>query len=559
MAATLENQPTTFPEEWNAPVDGSATFLFDPMHFPFPISPLTHSAMGPAFGAGFTQAAREYHSQIRKVVVTSRNMYRFLLFDMARPADWEESRRIAEAAEAAMTAQFERLVERWDEEHLPAIRRHIKRLQEMVIELRSAEFDAIVLAEVDTILRDLWTIHFRIVMPLSVAIQVFDDFYADVFGGEEGDGHTLLAGMSSESVRAGLSLSDLAVLAKDLGLETVFRDTASNDVLEALGKTEAGRTFASELRMYLETYGLRQDLIDFITPTWRENPAIALSIVGNYLVAGHDARAESAAHQRSAEEALAAARADLAGYPEAVRNQFEEVVSVGRAAAFLKEEHNFYIDQTALSLVRLVYLEMGCRLAEMGVLATADDIFMLHVEELPVLFVESTSAHHIDQTRSLVQTRRDQMQLAQALTPPPFIGPPPPESPPAGGLLARARLRLYGELPRQTDATNQLNGHAGSRGIVSGIAFVASTLEEATALRPGEILVAVTTMPAWTPLFGIAVAVVTETGGPLSHCAIIAREYGIPAVVGARGATRVISTGQRITVDGGRGILTMDD
>jgi pyruvate,water dikinase len=94
--------------------------------------------------------------------------------------------------------------------------------------------------------------------------------------------------------------------------------------------------------------------------------------------------------------------------------------------------------------------------------------------------------------------------------------------------------------------------------VATGIARVARTLEEATCVLPGEILVAVTTMPAWTPLFGTAAAVVTETGGRLSHCAIVAREYGIPAVVGAYGATRAITTGQRVTVDGGTGILTLN-
>jgi pyruvate,water dikinase len=89
------------------------------------------------------------------------------------------------------------------------------------------------------------------------------------------------------------------------------------------------------------------------------------------------------------------------------------------------------------------------------------------------------------------------------------------------------------------------------------VARVARTLAEATFLQPGEVLVAVTTMPPWTPLFGVAAAVVTETGGPLSHCAIVAREYGIPAVVGATGATRTIRTGQLVTVDGSRGVVTL--
>jgi pyruvate,water dikinase len=107
--------------------------------------------------------------------------------------------------------------------------------------------------------------------------------------------------------------------------------------------------------------------------------------------------------------------------------------------------------------------------------------------------------------------------------------------------------------------SNELKGNAGSRGTASGAAFVARSLEEATGLQPGDILIAVTTMPAWTPLFGVAAAVVTETGGPLSHCAIVAREYGIPAVVGAQGATRIIRTGQQLTVDGSRGIVTIEE
>ena len=117
-------------------------------------------------------------------------------------------------------------------------------------------------------------------------------------------------------------------------------------------------------------------------------------------------------------------------------------------------------------------------------------------------------------------------------------------------------VRFFGGPRQRSDTPGQLKGTPGSRGVTTGVARVARTLDEARALEPGEILVAVTTMPPWTPLFGIASAVVTETGGPLSHCAIVAREYGIPAVVGAAGATQVIQTGQEITVDGSGGLVT---
>ena len=125
--------------------------------------------------------------------------------------------------------------------------------------------------------------------------------------------------------------------------------------------------------------------------------------------------------------------------------------------------------------------------------------------------------------------------------------------------MERAIGRFFGGPPQESGQSDQIKGNAGSRGSVTGTAFVAMTLEEATGIQAGQILVAVTTMPPWTPLFGVAAAVVTETGGPLSHCAIVAREYGIPAVVGAHGATNRIKTGQTITVDGTSGIVTIAD
>jgi pyruvate,water dikinase len=86
---------------------------------------------------------------------------------------------------------------------------------------------------------------------------------------------------------------------------------------------------------------------------------------------------------------------------------------------------------------------------------------------------------------------------------------------------------------------------------------VATSYEDAQRLRPGEVLVTEATTPPWTPLFGSAAAVVTDTGGGLSHCAVVAREYGIPAVVGTGSATKVIRDGQEIEVDGDAGIVRL--
>jgi pyruvate,water dikinase len=558
MSVSAPVQPAAFPEPWDAPVEGNATYLLDMMHNPYPMSPLSDSAGSAAFAVGFTKAAREFHAPIKQVHVANRNMYHYERHEVFEPADEAEARRMGEAAEAAIKPDLARMLERWEQEHLPALRALQARLR--AIDVESVPMAAVVAAldEVSAIHREMWTIHFRVAIPMLLGLQVFDEFYAEVFDGSEGDGHALLVGVLSESVKAGLGLYDLAVRATELGLEPVFRDTSSPELLTALERTEAGRTLVAALGGYLTEYGLRQDLFDLITPTWSEDPTFALASIRAYIQSGRDARAEYAATQRAAEDAIAAARAHLTPYPEAVRGQFEALLQIGRAGAFLQEEHNFYIDQQTLSLIRLFYLRVGGRLEDDGVLADADDVFMLLYDELHELCASLDLAGERERVRALVATRREQFALARTLTPPPFIGPPPAGPPPTDNPMARALGRFFGGPPPQPENPGELKGNPGSRGVVSGRAFIARTLDEAGGLQPGEILVAVTTMPPWTPLFGVAAAVVTETGGPLSHCAIVAREYGIPAVVGAAGATRVIQPGQTITVDGARGIVTFD-
>jgi len=106
---------------------------------------------------------------------------------------------------------------------------------------------------------------------------------------------------------------------------------------------------------------------------------------------------------------------------------------------------------------------------------------------------------------------------------------------------------------------NTLKGVAASTGVVTAPACVLHGPEDFSLMRPGDVLVAGTTTPAWTPLFVIASAVVTDIGGPLSHGSIVAREYGIPAVMGTGEATRRIQNGQIVTVDGSNGVVELLD
>ena len=120
-------------------------------------------------------------------------------------------------------------------------------------------------------------------------------------------------------------------------------------------------------------------------------------------------------------------------------------------------------------------------------------------------------------------------------------------------------FRLLGMVPPEENTDpNVLRGVAGSPGVYTGKARVVRSLAEAGDLDDGEILVCEMTLPPWVPLFSVAGAVVADVGGVLSHCAIVAREFDLPAVVGSQVGTVVIKDGQTITVDGNKGVVYLD-
>jgi rifampicin phosphotransferase len=546
-----------FPAEWTEIEAAGVPFHFDAMHFPFPVSPLM-SSVSHAFEEGYSTALHEHNVPIAEMQVRHVNHYRYERVIPRIPASEEEAAAWGELTEKTLEREISRMLDRWFVEHRPALETELGRLRHIDLGSASPESILEVLDELDAGHRHLWLIHFRIVWPMLMAMQLFSEFLADLFDESPAAAHGLMVGGLSETIKAAFGLADLATLARTLGLADVIRSTPDDSLIAALENAPGGRMFLARLDAYLEEYGLRQDLFDLATPTWRENPSFALASVRNYLETGYDPRAEHEAMTDNTQQAFDAVHARLVSFPAAVRGQFDAMVQHARQGAFLQEEHNFYIDQQGLSLLRLAYRQVGQRLVAFGLLDDADDVFMLRIDEIRSALEQLTADTHAGDLSELARQRRAELGEAAAMDPPPIIGDttgaPPPDT-----VGTRALTAFFGGPPQRSETPGQLRGNPGSRGIASGAARIARTLEEAREVRPGEILVAVTTMPAWTPLFGVAAAVVTETGGALSHCAIVAREYGIPAVVGAYGATRSISTGQRVTVDGTLGIVTIVD
>jgi phosphohistidine swiveling domain-containing protein len=246
-------------------------------------------------------------------------------------------------------------------------------------------------------------------------------------------------------------------------------------------------------------------------------------------------------------------RARLADDPDTMA-RLDELYEAARYSFPLTEDHAFYIDQMYIAVFRRFILAVGDRLVEKDVFDRPDDVFYLYRDEVVEALTNGADR------RPLVADRRASFERSGNVTPPSPLGTPPPEPEVSDPYIEAVVTRLLGVRPPEesTDA-NVIKAVAGSPGVYTGKARVCRSLAQATdELEEGEIMVVEMTLPPWVPLFTLAGAVVSDVGGILSHSAIVARECGVPAVVGTNVGTTVINTGQTITVDGSNGVVYVD-
>jgi pyruvate,water dikinase len=322
-------------------------------------------------------------------------------------------------------------------------------------------------------------------------------------------------------------------------LAALLRTRAWVDVRGSLDGVAGGPELSSALERFVSRYGNRgASEIDPSRPRWRDDPSLLLKVITGGLFAG-----EAGAHRRHHQAQVAAGEAAALRLSAAAGRGFwgplrrrwvRRLVRVSRIGMGLREHPKFIIVQL-LGVVRAEVLAAGEILAKRGQLGDASDVWHLGFDELATALDDAS----LD-VRERVALRADDFRRDQRRHPPIVIS-------------------SDGETPTLGDdrtdlPAGALPGTAASTGVVEGIARVV-TDPEREVLHAGEILVAPFTDPGWTPLFVHAAGLVTEVGGMMTHGAVVAREYGIPAVVSVASAVERIKTGQRIRVDGTRGFV----
>jgi pyruvate,water dikinase len=300
--------------------------------------------------------------------------------------------------------------------------------------------------------------------------------------------------------------------------------------------------------IFLHQYGMRgPGEIDIGRPRWREEPEPIMQVLQSYLAIDDPVNAPEAVFARGVTQAEAAAQELVAAVRELPGGPVKARLTrwaIGRYRALggLREAPKFFAIRY-MGVVRQGLLDSGQRLVELGMLQTADDLFYLTIPELQEIanqrgvnesLRERVAGRRADYARELRRKQLPRVLLSD-------------------GTAYYEGVRAGGEVGGDT-----LVGDPVSPGVVEGIVHVVFS-PHGTQLAPGEILVCPGTDPAWTPLFLAAGGLVMEVGGMMTHGSVVAREYGIPAVVGVHEATRRLQSGQRVRVDGMKGIVTLLD
>jgi pyruvate,water dikinase len=316
------------------------------------------------------------------------------------------------------------------------------------------------------------------------------------------------------------------------------RVDGNDDFLDGLERVAGGEEARAAIRGFLDRYGMRcVGEIDITRPRWSERPATLVPVI-----LGNVKNFEPGAGKRRFEQGLQEAQSKeqdvlerLRALPDGEQKATEAKRMIDRVRTFIGyREYPKYGMVSRYFVYKQALLEEADRLVQAHVLREREDIFYLTFQELH----DVVRAKQVDE--QLIQQRKDSFRSYQALTPP--------------RVLTSDGEAVAGKYRRDNVPAGALVGLPVSAGIVEGRARVIHDMAEAD-LEPGDILVTASTDPSWSPLFVAIAGLVTEVGGLMTHGAVIAREYGLPTVMGVEQATRLIRNGQRIRVHGTDGYV----
>jgi pyruvate,water dikinase len=575
QARPITALPDQAPEPVPVPVEVPPGFWErEASHAPKPWTPMTLSVLGPARNRAMRRAFAEFGLLAETLEFAQIGGWEYTrlvpLGGRDRPAPPARlmpllirlvprlRRRIADAVAATRSDKAGRFVEQWHQQWQADLAARAAPLRDTDLGgLADEELDASATRAL-ALLREGIDIHFLLHAALMPILAELAFACRELLGWADEEALELVVGLSATSTEPAHRLAELA------GLAT--RRPAVRRLLGEVDGGTAGRLagtdpeFAEAFAAYQREFACRALRYEIADPSIAETPELTLRLLADQLARGYDPAADAAALARRRAAAAGRARSALAGRPPGDRERLERALARAERAYPVREDNEFLTTSVPLALLRYRVLEIGRRLVARGQLDRRDDVFLLAIDEAQAALEDGQPR------RTLVGRRRGELAFVEQHPGPASYGRDPGPPPPLDALPAEARLTMSALLwyidrifeaaassHAQQAGVRVLGGISASPGRHTGPVRVVMDESEFGKLRLGDVLVCPVTSPVWSVLFPSVGALVTDTGGLLSHPAIIAREYGVPAVVATGNATALLHDDQVVTVDGGAG------
>ena len=416
-----------------------------------------------------------------------------------------------------------------------------------------------------------WEGHFYMMFPMYTAYWYCDEIAAEYGGVKEFSPtwHKIIRGYDNDLFVQDKALWGLRTRVLELKIDDIFTKNAASEVIPALKKTKAGKEWVEKgLNDFLlvKGYGWRSPrMMEFIIPSWWEDPTPAMNHIQQYLSLSKDINAPfllDTIRPRLVKEREELTRelidkVKAAGYPD--MDWFRALLSVSQRTSSYSETHDVAWEQGCLTTFRYCVRKIGERLVKFGTIESPDDMFFFIPDELE-LFIAYPDSYDV---KDLAEERKKTWtaQKEYRSRPPIFTsGPLTPEDINKHQISVHdaivSKVVAGAEATRRPETGAICFGNCGSpAGTAEGRAHLVLTNEDVFKVQPGDILVCPSMSSGWTPVLPMAKGIVTNGGGSLSHACIHGREYDIPVVSNTRDATMVIKEGEKIRVDATEGLV----
>jgi len=552
----------SFPIEWESETEKRLFWFLNTHGITRPISPMCWSLCGwwkPALDYIYQHSGYPYsEAWIGKRI----NGY---LYSAIIPRDTESAKIISPYYDWIMPAYIKKMPHWWQNRFLPEIKKNFEYIDQYDAQNANLHDLMFFLEEVITIQERhfciRWIVHLALSQSSIDLQEVIDDVIGEVSPSLMGRIFVSLKNRNWDSLEILWKLKEKVVIHPEL--KTIF-DSGEHAIaiLPALESSESGKKFLKEVDKYLNEFGIKttKSAYDYIKMLWMEDASPAIETIMGYLKSNYD----YPSHLKRIIDDQNAALQELHSLvsDDVSAEQKEELViklDLMIRITSIMPDIEIYIDQGTFGRMRLVLLALAEKMVAEGFIDDAEDIMFLEYDQLRAYIADPKCYKNSegDDGRSVVEENKLAYHAASYINPRDWVG-----TVTQWNMYLEPFHKNWGYPYRfeltQTDVDkpkDEVHGSPASSGLIEGFARVMQEPEEFDNIEKGEILICLMTDPTWVFIFSEICGVVTDTGGVLGHTAVVAREFGIPAVVGTRDATSRIKTGDRIRVNGNIGVV----